>query len=376
MKKHFLFAAALLSICSMAASSAPSPYHLAPSGFETLKHTTVSGPLGVREFAETGLFDTDLFADGFSFGLNTFRCNKCKPHGGIITARYKRYIRNGIWIGMREIGGGFGIHTHLDQPRGEERKRYRAINGAYIATEQTPAPRVLTTPITFMPTAPEIAMGWTKSFGLGQLDASVGLRLLRSASYSAFNDVSIPVIHRDLFATISAYSKPWRKKAVSARLYGTATAQIEMPGTNNEWGMTISHMPTLRAMVGIQSHLWFVRTGLLVGAELGGAEYRSVDNRDAYGMRLRAQQAYQADLEQLHHRWQLNKDQTAGYQTVVRKGPCALLPTVTSQQNIRFVSSIYLGFKAWRFLFGSSAFLRFEPKNSSLRLGAAFGWCF
>jgi hypothetical protein len=354
-------------------SEHPEWFHLDPhTGTNKQVHSYVSGPQGIRQFAQTGLLDTDFFESGFSLSV---------VRGPSVSAAYKRHLNDLVWVEVRDVGGSTSISNHRlrpEHPKREHAARARRYVGNTFVEKPNDQAVVLqpldVTSIQFSFSSPQFLIGQTRSYRYGLVDISAGIRPWKVMVY---NQV-VPVQHMELSAAVSAYSTVWQSGRLRARLFGSGSLDVTIPGRSAEWGMMVGHVPQLRLMAGAQAALSVLRCGYMAGIELGGAEWRMVQDEQRYADRVAAQKRLEKANTKLSSRWIDDKDVQSGYDVAARSAISFVhLRRPALRENMSFVNTFSLGLAIKQLSFGGYVFSRVNGTDATRWSGGvAVGWRF
>lgn len=204
----------------------------------------------VRHFLATGLYDASVFAKGFALIVGSPSCNRCVPHGFFSAIDIEGYFNQSpIWIGVRGLGGGFGMHKHFEAqaplPNDNDAARSRAL-------------LMIKQPVTAIILSPSYALGATFGGALGGVDMNVSIEPVGLALNGSRE---IPTSHVRLSADLYGYTAPLRYKSLAARLFVGGQASHTFPGENLEYQLTVAPGSALVGMLGFQGALSFIRFG-------------------------------------------------------------------------------------------------------------------
>lgn len=351
----------------------PERYHLDPyTGTNNQMQSYVSGPQGVRQFAQTGLLDTNFYKSGFALSV---------VRGLSVAAAYKHYINESVWLEVRDVGGSVGLVNRRLRPQHPKSEHAlparRYLGNTFVEkpmTEEAPREPLDVAYVRYSFSSPQFLLGQTRSYRYGLVDVSAGLRPWKVMVY---NQV-VPVQHMELSASVSAYSTVWELGRLRTRLFGSSSLDVTIPGRSAEWGMMVGHVPQLRLMAGGQAALSALRAGYMAGIELGGAEWRMVQDEQRYAGRASAQKQLEKEKIKLNNRWIDEREDAAGYGFAARISNSFidhLEPAL--KENMSFVSALSLGVVIQRLSIGGYVFWRTNATDSTRWSGGvACGWRF
>jgi len=203
-----------------------------------------------RHFLSTGLYDMSVFGKGFTLTVDSPSCTRCVPHGFFSAIDIEGYFtQSPVWVGVRGLGGGFGMHRHLEAQAPAAAKNDSVKAQPSLSIKQ---------PVTAIILSPSYALGATFGGKVGGLDMNVSIEPVGLALNGARE---IPTSHVRLCAEMYGYTAPLRYKALAARLFAGWQVKYGIPGENLEYQLTVSPGATLLGMLGFQGALSFVRFG-------------------------------------------------------------------------------------------------------------------
>jgi hypothetical protein len=266
-----------------------------------------------RRFVETGAYDVSVYAKGAKFMIGFPECKQCYPVGFFSSIDLETYLSaTPFWIGVRNLGGGFGLHRH---------KEYKNQMPEYPPSEtlQVGTLRHMTLireQVAAIVLSPAVVSGATFGGNWGGIDIALGIE----PCASAVNQYGVSAIHSRFFCETYGYSLPLRYKKLSARLFCGGHCAVSAPGVNREWGLRLLPGIGVSGMAGIQSAWSFLRFGAAFGYHFQGGTRTAVRVHEDYMRRMHEYEREQSMIRQVQFADRL----VSGAGTVMRD--VAMLP--------------------------------------------------
>jgi len=232
-----------------------------------------------RRFVETGAYDVSVYAKGAKFMIGFPECRQCYPVGFFSAVDLETYLSaTPFWIGVRNLGGGFGLHRHKEhrnqmpeQPASEKLQLATLRHVTHIR-EQVAA----------IVLSPALVSGATFGGQWGGVDVALGVE----PCASAVNTYGVSAMHSRFFCEAYGYSLPLRYKKLSARLFLGGQCGVSAPGINREWGVRLLPGVGASGMIGVQSAWSFLRFGLAFGHHFQAGTRTTIRSQEDYVRRM------------------------------------------------------------------------------------------
>jgi len=245
-----------------------------------------------RRFVETGAYDVSVYAKGAKFMIGFPECRQCYPVGFFSSVDLETYLSaTPFWIGVRNLGGGFGLHRHK-----EHRNQFPeqpATDVLQVATLRHTT--VIREKVAAIVLSPALVSGATFGGQWGGVDMACGVE----PCASALNQYGMSAMHAKFFCEAYGYSLPVRYKKWSARLFCGGLGAVSAPGINREWGVRVQPGPGASGMIGVQSAWSFLRFGVAYGHHFQAGTRTTIRGQEEYLRRMSEYERERSILKQV-----------------------------------------------------------------------------
>lgn len=246
-----------------------------------------------RRFVETGAYDVSVYAKGAKLLVGFPQCNRCTPTGFFSALDLESYIaQTPFWVGVRNLGGGFGHHRH----RYYKNQMPAREPSAELQTETLRHVTAYKEQIAAIVLSPALVTGATLGGQWGGWDIAFGVE----PSASAFNGGAIPTMHTKFFCETYGYTAPVRYKKFSGRLFVGGQCAAASAGENREWGINLAPGASVSGVFGAQAAWSFLRFGLAYGHQYQGGTRSTITYRNDYLRRAKEYERDNTALAQAH----------------------------------------------------------------------------